>query len=92
MDTTCDVGEGNCISDDECKNDLVCNDCRGSSHADECCQDQSLQGCWRPDPVPHGDWDCPGDIDSEDIEVNHTCLLNCDNDSFGGYLVCLGHG
>jgi len=89
---SCGVGEGNCNSDDECLDSLVCSGCRGSSHADTCCQYPGMSGCYKPSNPGNGVWNCPGDGESDVIGVNHICELKCSGNNFGGLIVCLGHG
>ena len=37
-DHQCEAGQGDCWGDQECKDNLVCRECHGSSRADTCCQ------------------------------------------------------
>jgi len=88
----CEAGQGDCWGDQECKDNLVCRECHGSSHADTCCQIVEMPGCQRYPNQPHGVLDCPGaDQETGVVERNHICRLNCLDGSYGGFVFCLGN-
>ena len=40
--------------------------------------------------VPGGTWECPGaGSDPDQVEVGGSCVLRCDNGTFGGMISCV---